>query len=88
MQRGYCRSHEWLAALEMGILKKLPEGSLEAVLKSVSDNGCQLINNPKGNADTERLMRTMKEECLWLSEWISFEQLQKALNSWIDFYNK
>jgi len=26
-------------------------------------------NNPKGNADTERFMRTMKEECLWLQEW-------------------
>ena len=105
---GYCRSHEWLEALEMGILKKLPEGSLEVGLKLVSDNGCQpssiafqkackllgveqiytSYNNPKGNADTERLMRTMKEECLWLSEWTGFEQLQEALNSWIDFYNK
>jgi putative transposase len=26
-------------------------------------------NNPKGNADTERFMRTLKEECLWLQEW-------------------
>jgi putative transposase len=26
-------------------------------------------NNPKGNADTERVMRTLKEECLWLQEW-------------------
>jgi putative transposase len=26
-------------------------------------------NNPKGNADTERVMRTLKEECLWLREW-------------------
>jgi putative transposase len=25
-------------------------------------------NNPKGNADTERLMRTLKEELLWLRE--------------------
>jgi putative transposase len=25
-------------------------------------------NNPKGNADIERCMRTMKEECLWLPE--------------------
>ena len=36
----------------------------------------------------ERLMRTMKEECLWLSEWTSFEHLQDALHGWIDFYNK
>jgi putative transposase len=26
-------------------------------------------NNPKGNADTERVMRTLKEECLWRQEW-------------------
>ncbi|MFA5250413.1 MAG: integrase core domain-containing protein [Parachlamydiales bacterium] len=45
-------------------------------------------NNPKGNADTERLMRTMKEECLWLTEWTSFEQLKKALDNWISFYNR
>ena len=25
-------------------------------------------NNPKGNADTERVIRTLKEECLWLQE--------------------
>ena len=23
-------------------------------------------NNPKGNADTERVIRTLKEACLWL----------------------
>jgi putative transposase len=26
-------------------------------------------HNPKGNADTARMMRTLKEECLWLHEW-------------------
>jgi putative transposase len=26
-------------------------------------------NNPKGNVDTERFMRTLPEECLWLQEW-------------------
>ena len=28
-------------------------------------------HNPKGNADTERVIRTLKEECLWLHEWTS-----------------
>jgi putative transposase len=28
-------------------------------------------NNPKGSADTERVMRTLKEECLWPHEWTS-----------------
>jgi transposase InsO family protein len=45
-------------------------------------------NSPKENTDTERLMRTMKEECLWLTEWKSFDELKKALDNWINFYNR
>lgn len=45
------------------------------------------FNNPKGNADTERVIRTMKEELLWLREWESPEQVQEALNRWIHQYN-
>ena len=43
--------------------------------------------NPKGNADTERFMRTMKEECLWLTEWTSYNELVKDLENWIEYYN-
>lgn len=31
-------------------------------------------NNPKGNAETERVIRTIKEELLWLNEFTSFEE--------------
>jgi transposase InsO family protein len=44
-------------------------------------------NNPKGNADTERMMRTLKEECLWLQEWTSAFELIRALEVWITDYN-
>ena len=44
-------------------------------------------NNPKGNADTERLMRTLKEELLWLREWTSPLELEQALAAWIEWYN-
>ena len=44
-------------------------------------------NNPKGNADTERLIRTLKEECLWLQEWTCPFALVSALTAWIDDYN-
>lgn len=44
-------------------------------------------NNPKGNADTERLMRTLKEELLWLREWTSARELERALAAWVDWYN-
>ena len=46
------------------------------------------FNNPKGNADTERMMRTLKEELLWLREWQSYQELQTALDSWIKQYNQ
>ncbi|MGE3151486.1 MAG: IS3 family transposase [Nitrospiraceae bacterium] len=44
-------------------------------------------NNPKGNADTERLMRTLKEELLWLREWTSSLELERAIGAWIEWYN-
>jgi putative transposase len=45
-------------------------------------------NNPKGNADTERAMRTLKEECLWLREWGCPLALVNALETWIAWYNE
>ncbi len=45
------------------------------------------FNNPKGNADTERMMRTMKEELIWSNEFDSFEQLKLALDAWVKDYN-
>lgn len=38
-------------------------------------------HNPKGNADTERLMRTLKQEQLWLCEWRSPLELERALTA-------
>lgn len=45
-------------------------------------------NNPKGNAETERIMRTLKEELLWLREWESLYEAQTALDAWIKSYNE
>lgn len=44
-------------------------------------------NNPKGNADTERRKRTLKEELLWLSEWRSPSEPADQLASWILTFN-
>jgi putative transposase len=49
---------------------------------------CTRDNNPKGHADTERVMRTVKEECLWLQEWTCPFALVSALDSWITDYNE
>jgi len=45
-------------------------------------------NNPKGNADTERLMRTIKEELIWLREWHDPYELSTAIGEWIKEYNQ
>jgi putative transposase len=45
-------------------------------------------NNPKGNADTERVIRTLKEECIWLQEWNCPLTLIRAFESWIAHDNE
>jgi transposase InsO family protein len=45
-------------------------------------------NNPKGNADTERVIRTLKEECLWLHEWTCPLTLASAFETWLEDYNE
>ncbi len=44
-------------------------------------------NNPKGNADTERMMRTLKEELCWLREWSSATELKTALDRFVEDFN-
>ena len=44
--------------------------------------------NPKGNADTERLIRTIKEELRWLREWASVEQLAGEIEKFVEYFNE
>jgi transposase InsO family protein len=44
-------------------------------------------NNPKGNADTERVIRTIKEDLVWPYDWENPFIFEEALKSWIDHYN-
>lgn len=44
-------------------------------------------NNPKGNADTERFFRTLKEELLWLRDWESPFELINEVGEWVSYYN-
>lgn len=102
-----CRSDLWISALEMSVLSEFPNGSREANLFLISDNGSQptskkfmkvsatlgiqqaftAYNNPKGNANTERWFRTLKEDCIWLNEWESFKQIESDIKRYIEFYN-
>jgi putative transposase len=62
-----------------------------AFMKSCREMGIKQAftsyGNPRGNADTERVFRTMKEELLWLREWHSPFELTDALSKWVDSYN-
>jgi putative transposase len=49
---------------------------------------CTRDHNPKGNADTERFIRTLKEECLWLQEWTCPLKLMHALKDWLAHDNE
>lgn len=53
--------------------------------------GCKRIftsyNNPKGNVDTERVFRTVKDDLIRLGQWYSFEQLISTLENWVNDYN-
>ena len=46
-------------------------------------------DNPKGNADTERVIRTVKEELIWLNEFGSLEEARERIEDWIrNYYNR
>jgi len=44
-------------------------------------------DNPKGNADTERVIRTMKEDLIWPNDFQTPFELQTALDKWVQDYN-
>jgi len=44
--------------------------------------------NPKGNADTERVIGTVKEELCWLREWTSVEELAKEVEKFVEYFNE
>lgn len=96
-------ARHWLAALDMAVSRRFPEGTRDQGLSLMRDHGCQptalafmkacstlgmqqaftSYNHPKGNAATEGVMRTLKEECLRLQEWTSPLALIRALEVWI-----
>lgn len=45
-------------------------------------------SNPKGNADTERFMRTFKEETIYPNEFESFDEAKMEVDNFIAFYNQ
>lgn len=46
------------------------------------------VGRPTGNAVVERVIRTMKEECVWVQDWESAAELRAALTAWQRRYNE
>ena len=44
-------------------------------------------SNPKGNSDTERVMRTIKEDIVWCYDWDNPFEFEVRLHKWINDYN-
>jgi len=44
-------------------------------------------SNPRGNADTERFIRTLKEDLLWCHDWDNPFDFEHALSQWVNKYN-
>jgi len=44
-------------------------------------------SNPKGNADTERVMRTIKEDFIWVREFSNPIEFTEAFKAWVERYN-
>jgi len=55
----------------------------DMVLLGVNQIFCS-YDNPKGNEETERVIRTIKEELLWLNEFTSLEEAGEAIETWIN----
>ena len=63
-----------------------------AFFKACSELGIRQIfasySNPKGNADTERVIRTIKEDLVWIREFDSVAAFEAALKMWQKAYNE
>jgi len=44
-------------------------------------------SNPKVNADSERVIRTLKENLVWPCDWEHPFHFQRALKRWVDNYH-
>jgi transposase InsO family protein len=44
-------------------------------------------DNPKGNADTERVIRTLKEDLIWPNDYAVPFDLEAVLDKWVNDYN-
>lgn len=64
-----------------------------AFMRSTGELGINQIftsyNNPKGNADTERMIQTIKQELIWVNEFKGYEEACEKFRQWVEIdYNQ
>jgi putative transposase len=52
------------------------------------EHTCRPIGRPTGNSVAERVIRTTKEELLWLRDWHDADEIRRALEDWRRTYNE
>ncbi len=92
LERGLFEHFPW-GVREQGLNLVSDNGSQPTSVSFMRDIALLGVNqifcsydNPRGNAETERVIQTIEEELLWLNEneFTSFEQAYEAIESWIN----
>jgi putative transposase len=85
------KSTQWITALQEALFNGYPEGAKDKGIKLTSDHGSQPTNKSFMkfcNAETERMIRTIKEEVIWVHEFKSLEEAKEKIKEFIEFYNR
>lgn len=89
LDRALCEKFPW-GVRGQGLNLVLDNGSQPtsvAFMRDTAELGINQIfcsyDNPRGNAETERVIRTIKEEALWLNDFGSFEEARAMNGVWI-----
>lgn len=95
LDQAVCRAFSEGSSLGKGVLLISDNGSQPTSRKYMA--GCKQLgigrifttyDNPKGNADTERVIRTIKEEAIWPYEFVTIDEAKERINWAIKFYNE
>ncbi len=97
------RSGDWLEVL-LGFIEREGIGKFSLVsdhgsqptsrsfMRYCMERGINQIfatyNNPKGNAETERMIRTIKEEVVWINEFETIGEAKVEMEKFVKFYNE
>lgn len=83
------------AAIAAGLVLRHDNGSqyvsdaFQRELKFLAiESSPSFVRSPEGNGCSERIIRTLKEQLLWLRPFKTVEELRLALHDWKDRYNR